>query len=294
MNTPVRHKVLQEYIACPSCNADDHRLAYTVDMVKVALLVIYVDGQGQIAARPARIVECRRCHLRYVNPRIVHHPRQMPYNVDHENNHFIRTYKARLLISLNVVGESPRLLGRSPSSSLDIGCSNGVLLDAALAQGIRCARVEVSSNLLSQLHTRFDGRAAIASDVSLLPDGSHGVVTLISVLEHVHEPYETLRSAVSRLSPDGILLVNVPNSASIPARLYGPRWDQIEPLVHLYYFTAQTLSLMLKRAGLRVIHRFTVTCRMDLSRRDILSGLRRVAYWLEMYLGTDLGLVAQR
>jgi len=128
----------------------------------------------------------------------------------------------------------------------------------------------------------------------MLPDGVYDVVTLISVLEHVHEPYQVLRAALSRLVPDGVLLVNVPNSAGIPARLYGPRWDQIEPLVHLYYFTARTLSLMLERVGLRVIRRFTMTCRMDLARRDMLSSFRRAAYWLEIYLGTDLGFVAQR
>lgn len=85
---------------------------------------------------------------------------------------------------------------------------------------------EVSSNLLSRLHERFCERSAIASDVSLLPNGIYDVVTLISVLKHVYEPYQVLHAALSRLAPDGVLIVNVLDSAGISARLYGPHWDQ--------------------------------------------------------------------
>ncbi|MCS6842036.1 MAG: class I SAM-dependent methyltransferase [Roseiflexaceae bacterium] len=294
MDVQASSGILQEYISCPLCGADDSRLVYAIDMAKVKLSTVWIDGQSCTVTEPARIVECHRCHLRYVNPRIALRPGQMPYSIEHENEHFARSYEARLLMSRNLVSELPRLLGRRPSSLLDIGCGDGVLLDVALDQGIRCAGIEVSSNLLSQLRARFRERAIIASDVSLLPDDVYDVVTLISVLEHVHEPYQVLNAALSRLAPDGALIVNVPNSAGIPARLYGPRWDQIEPLAHLFYFTAQTLTAMLERAGLRVTRRFTMTCRMDLTRRDALSSLRRAAYWIEMYLGTDLGLVARR
>ncbi len=138
----------------------------------------------------------------------------MPYSTEHENDHFARSYEARLLMSRNLISELPRFLGRHPSSLLDIGCGDGVLLEAACNHGLRCAGVEVSPNLLAKLRARFSGRAAIASDVNMLPDGVYDVVTLISVLEHVHEPYQVLRTALSRLVPDGVLLVNVPKSLS--------------------------------------------------------------------------------
>jgi 2-polyprenyl-3-methyl-5-hydroxy-6-metoxy-1,4-benzoquinol methylase len=294
VNVKAGSTILWEYISCPLCGANDTCPVYTVDMAKVVLSTVWIDGQSFPITEPGHIVKCRCCHLLYVNPRVALRPGQMPYSIEHENDHFARSYEARLLMSRNLISELPRFLGRHPSSLLDIGCGDGVLLEVACNHGLRCAGVEVSPNLLAKLRARFSGRAAIASDVNMLPDGVYDVVTLISVLEHVHEPYQVLRAALSRLVPDGVLLVNVPNSAGIPARLYGPRWDQIEPLVHLYYFTARTLSLMLERVGLRVIRRFTMTCRMDLARRDMLSSFRRAAYWVEMYLGTDLGFVAQR
>ena len=77
---------------------------------------------------------------------------------------------------------------------------------------------------------------------------SFDVVTLWAVLEHLHDPVETLRRVENLLAGSGRAFVLVPNFRSIPGRMM--RHDDVPR--HLLMFTPSTLRRAAGLAGLRV------------------------------------------
>ena len=82
--------------------------------------------------------------------------------------------------------------------------------------------------------------------------GSFDVVAFNDVIEHVTDPQAMLRRAADFLRPGGILYLITPDIGSLSARILRGRWWGLRP-AHLYYFSAETLTRMLRQAGLEPV-----------------------------------------
>lgn len=142
-----------------------------------------------------------------------------------------------------------RYAGKQRGRLLDVGCATGIFLDEARKDGWLVEGIEPSGHMrahaLSAVASRI--RPGVFADVE--PDVPRDVVSFWDVLEHVEDPRETLEHAAGLLRPGGLLVVNVPNRESIPARLMGDRWPLRLP-EHLYYFTPGSLKTLLGAAGI--------------------------------------------
>ena len=58
-------------------------------------------------------------------------------------------------------------------------------------------------------------------------------------LEHLPEPGEAIRHASRLLAPGGVVVVAVPNGASLQARAFGDRWLHLDRPRHLVHLTAR-------------------------------------------------------
>jgi hypothetical protein len=81
-----------------------------------------------------------------------------------------------------------------------------------------------------------------------------GVMTLVDVLEHAHDPLAVLVEARRRLGPADRLIITVPNLESAAYRWFGQRWVGLDLPRHLTHFTAPTLRRMFERARFRVLN----------------------------------------
>jgi hypothetical protein len=81
---------------------------------------------------------------------------------------------------------------------------------------------------------------------------SQAAVVLWHALEHLPDPAGALRDAAARLEAGGVLVVAVPNAASLQARLFGDRWFALDIPRHLFHFPAGALTARLRELGLRV------------------------------------------
>ncbi|MEW5945242.1 MAG: class I SAM-dependent methyltransferase [bacterium] len=91
------------------------------------------------------------------------------------------------------------------------------------------------------------------------------VITLWALLEHVPDPLSVLRHAAESLSPDGTIIVSVPNIGSLEAFLFRRRWFGLCPPFHLFMFEPKTMKNISVRAGLsveRIIYASTATTLM--------------------------------
>jgi SAM-dependent methyltransferase len=105
------------------------------------------------------------------------------------------------------------------------GFDVGGFADQARARGVQ----NLTSFELTDLRNSFD------------------VISLIEVLEHIHDPVPFLQSVGQLLRPGGLLFLTTGNAD--PHRHSFASWGYVIPEVHISYFSPGSLSQALHRAG---------------------------------------------
>lgn len=102
----------------------------------------------------------------------------------------------------------------SGAAHLDFGCGGGRFLRSLKSKQIKClVGVDVSRQAIEQAQKASGGLEImhIARAAPLpFPDGTFSSITLMDVLEHVHEQEELLDELHRVLMDDGVLIVTVP------------------------------------------------------------------------------------
>jgi hypothetical protein len=73
-------------------------------------------------------------------------------------------------------------------------------------------------------------------------------------IEHLESPDAYLSRIAEVLRPGGVLALTTGDIGSWLARRQGPRWRQIHPPTHLWYFSRETMQRALERFGFEVVH----------------------------------------
>jgi SAM-dependent methyltransferase len=224
-----------EHVACPACGVDDPTLRYDVP--------------------PYRVVQCPACALSYLSPRLSEAAMLRFYEDDAYFENGDVGYAGYSLQEQSLRYSFRRLLRQlhrrrlDGGSLLEVGCGYGFLLDEA--KPYFDSRVGID---LSTAVDRAAGRAdrVYRGDLDTLPAGERfDCIILVSVIEHVHNPVEYLRTIRERLRPGGKVVVATPNVDSVFRRLLGPRWPGFQVIPeHVSFYNGPTLSALMKRAGL--------------------------------------------
>ena len=131
---------------------------------------------------------------------------------------------------------------------LEIGCATGAFLLEALRAGFRVEGLDVSSVSLAQ--ARAQGLVVHHCAVEdFVPSQRYGVVVAFDVLEHLPDPVACVERVADWLEPGGLLVLAVPNAASLLATITGRFWFQYWAPYHVHYFTPTTIARLLDRAG---------------------------------------------
>jgi SAM-dependent methyltransferase len=116
---------------------------------------------------------------------------------------------------------------------LDIGAGSGWLGRALKpAQPAQLVAIEIDTRSHAQLLKSYD---RVLSDIDPLAGESFDLIVLLDVLEHLPKPAEFLRKVRSLLTPEGRILVSVPNVA---------HWSVRFPLFFLGRFEYRSLGIM--------------------------------------------------
>jgi 2-polyprenyl-3-methyl-5-hydroxy-6-metoxy-1,4-benzoquinol methylase len=222
-----------------------------------------MDERLRFREEPFRVVQCRRCGLTYVNPRLPAERLHQMYQEEYwssdrakefgysgylaEEPLYRRTYRRRMPII--------RRYKPQPGAVLDVGCAAGFFLAVAAEEGWRPTGVELSAPMAEYAATRMRLTDVRRGDLlSLdLPAQAFDVVTLWDVLEHLEDPPAHLRAARRLLKPDGVLVIETQNVASAFARLLGRKWQHYKHAEHLYHFDPRTLERLLSEAGFEIL-----------------------------------------
>lgn len=155
------------------------------------------------------------------------------------------------------------LLPQRAKRVLELGCGGGGTL-AWLRETGRAqwtAGIELVPEAAAVARTRVDH--VLAGDVNaLLPrfeDGSFDLVLCLDLLEHLVDPWQTLRQVSRLIRPGGQLIASLPNvrhhSVLLPL-LFSGRWQYedagIMDRTHLRFFSRRTALHLIRQTGLAI------------------------------------------
>jgi SAM-dependent methyltransferase/glycosyltransferase involved in cell wall biosynthesis len=158
---------------------------------------------------------------------------------------------------------NPELIDRIPLSArtvLDVGCGAGALGAEYKRRNPRARYlgIELDPDAARLAATRLDEVACIDVEAEPLPFGGtlFDCILYGDVLEHLRDPWAVLAVQARQLSPDGVVVICMPNAEhwSFVERLLRGTWTY-EPqglfdATHLRWFTPETTRQALARAGL--------------------------------------------
>ena len=137
----------------------------------------------------------------------------------------------------------------------DLGCWVGFLLDEARSRGWDPV-VGVEPSAFASAYARERLVLDVRTDDLMkadLPAGAHQAVVLGDVIEHLPDPGAALDRIRGLLTPDGGVMLMLPDAGSRLARLMGARWWSVIP-THVQYFTRASLRRLLADRGFELRH----------------------------------------
>ena len=199
------------------------------------------------------VFQCSSCSLEFLRPLPLTQieERQMDSIDDAElfNSGLFQTLHKKMVIAPEI-SRVQKLLGRTDYSMLDVGCGTGWISKIWADSGARVTGLEPSA-----------ARAAIARKRGILvlscyaeeldDDEKYDLIVIRHVVEHLEDPKAILRGFVSRLNPNGVLLIVVPNIDCIGRKIFASDWTWVLPW-HCNFFNPRSLKYLLEECGYQV------------------------------------------
>lgn len=248
---------------------------------------------------PFRVVECGRCGLVYVNPRLSSERLREMYQEEYWSSDRAREfgyteYLEDASLYLRTYRLRSRVISRykpQPGRVLDIGCAAGFFVSVMAEMGWDTTGIEISAPMVNYATETLrlpDIRRGDMLSAEIDP-ASYDVITLWDVIEHLEDPRVHLQRAHEALKDDGILVLETQNVASGFARLLGRRWQHYKHEEHLYHFDPDSLTRLLADTGWEVIENTPRYGGKYVSMRFLVERVGRIHPWLT-YLASPLRL----
>lgn len=218
---------------------------------------------GPLRSRIA-LVRCRGCGSCLVNPRPSHAALMRFYSGDtytcHDSDGSASDGKKAQFLLDQI--ESTASSHGAPRTLLDFGCGGGAFLRHASKRGWESRGFEPGRR---GYETCLRSKVSVVANLNELPRNYFGMITLHHVFEHLEDHEDILNSLRGLLAPRGSIFIEVPNIRSLRAKLSAPllsrRFGFDERYrafpIHLTYFHARSLTLLLRRAGWSIDRLFT-------------------------------------
>ena len=85
-------------------------------------------------------------------------------------------------------------------------------------------------------------------------DQQFDVVCLWDTIEHLRHPDQYLQKIAGHTRSGALLAITTGDIGSLNARVRKDRWRLIEPPIHVHYFSAKTLAMLLNKYGFDVVY----------------------------------------
>jgi len=200
-----------------------------------------------------RAVICKHCGLVYVNPQIDESELHNLYATNYaETRHDLPDEKVLQRMEAMAEERWKWLEKRAPMNGhggkvLDMGCSAGSLLNAFQKKGWDAYGVEPTPHYAEFARERYGLKITTGFlEEANLPSSYYDMVTLTQTLEHLADPTQALLRIRGLLKDGGLVYIDVPN-------IVKPKHFRFFEAPHLYTFSPNTMSLLLRKTGFEPI-----------------------------------------
>jgi SAM-dependent methyltransferase len=223
----------------------------------------FLSAEDDLTGKPGlfQFVTCDDCGLRYQNPRLtlarvkdyyddeyIAHRKKADWGLltaffdwvmdrhDRQKDAIVRRYRA--------LAPGDRVL--------DVGCAVGTFLQKLrLRYDIHATGIDFKD---LSANPSLDGVefhcGLLHGHVATAP---YDLVTMWHFLEHDYDPPAALRAARDLLSPEGLLIIEVPRLDSLSFRIFGRRWPGLQAPQHTILYDRESLHRMVRTQGLEVV-----------------------------------------
>lgn len=148
-------------------------------------------------------------------------------------------------------------------SVLEVGCSTGYFSKVLVERGCNVVGIDIDGEAAAIAEKWLD--RVIVGDLerddvwSDIEEDSFDVVVFGDVLEHLRDPLATLRMAVRKMKPSGVIVTSLPNVAHGDVRLsllkgsFEYSNTGLLDNTHVRFFTLETMRRLMQNAGLVVV-----------------------------------------
>lgn len=244
---------------------NDVKLEYPDCLCGESEYITLIDGTKDLLQNlegEFKVVQCAKCHLIRTYPRPTpqtigyYYPEGYgPYqqNVSSASTEkSLPSFKKFLIQHFFQVNDKCIPERYSKGNLFEIGCASGVYLKTMHAKGWKVTGVEFSELLATKLQNEGFEVYNGSFDHINLSDRSFDVITAWMVLEHMHDPSQTLQKLHSLLTDDGCFAFSVPDISSIDFKLFGRFGYALQVPTHLFHFNSKSLTHLLEQNGFTV------------------------------------------
>jgi SAM-dependent methyltransferase len=140
-----------------------------------------------------------------------------------------------------------------PGRLLEIGCGSGNFLYAMKQRGWNSEGLEMSAEAVSFCREKLGLNVRQGNlEETNFQSATFDVIYLAHVFEHLANPHQSLDRFRNWLSPNGILVLTVPNAHSWIIKLFGRYWHGYDVPRHYFVFSTKSLSVLASQHGFDV------------------------------------------
>ncbi|MBF8247841.1 MAG: methyltransferase [Bacteroidetes bacterium] len=221
--------------SCPICSSPE---------ISVALHEV----RDYITGEKFDVLHCGSCEVSFTYPQ--------PKNMDKYYPARYRRYNKAILAILKAlyryqVNRWERLF-QKPGFALEIGCCDGLMLDALRKNGWGVAGTERTQEMAEFARKNLGLEVYVGGFEEIPRSKRFDLVILFQVLEHMNDPVKILKQCAGVLNSNGKIVIAVPNSGSWQYAYATSNWFHLDVPRHLFHFSPKSLGNTLHRAGLEV------------------------------------------
>jgi len=208
--------------------------------------------QKMFTKQGGQYVKCKSCNMVYLNPVFTDEALTQYYTNNQVEQGVVVLDDAPFYANLYNKGLTNVENITSVGNILDIGCSTGIFLDIAKGKGWKTYGLEL--NKIEFSVSKGKGHK-VQNELleNALFDKKFNVISLWDVFEHIKDGDSTLKIMKDLLTDSGVILLQIPSSDALVAKIMQEKCNMFDGLEHVNLFGVNSLKILLKNNNLQIL-----------------------------------------